>query len=369
MPSSSRVAGRGVAPRRTAPGGCGAGPVRSAPRATAASMTPGSTGSAVNCRTDRRSSAPAAGPSSIASAVPSQNRSSSPARTSVRGVGPVVAAAQPAHHRDRDAGELALHQIGGGGDLVGDGHLGDEEFVAVRVVGARVAVQHRQPGGADRGVGLPVAPGPPHGVGDDDADRDAEPLAQPVRSAAALPSGSTGSRASSPASTLDPSTPAAACTRPSVFSVISVRPLRASTRTASSSMSLRRSASRSSGSVGRGDDAALALGQHLAGDDQDVVIAQPRRGGGDRGGQIVAGPELGQPGHRAGSRSRAAGPCSAFTASTPARSSPAAHHLGGGRRIGHQQGDRSHLDARRPRRRRPRRSASRRGCRRRSAAP
>ena len=145
---------------------------------------------------------------------------------------------------------------------------------------------------------------------------------RPARSAAALPSGSTGSRASSAAPTFEPSTPAAACTRPSLFSVISVRPLRASTRTASSSISLRRSASRSSGSCGRGHDAALALGQHLAGDDHDVVVAQPRRGGRQRGGEVVARPELGQAGHRKqfdrGWRAAVLG-----HGLTPARSSPA----------------------------------------------
>ena len=49
--------------------------------------------------------------------------------------------------------------------------------------------------------------------------------------------------------------------------------------------------------VGRGgDDPALAFGHHLAGDDDDIAVAQPRRRGGDRGGQIVTGPELGKSG-------------------------------------------------------------------------
>ena len=186
----------------------------------------------------------------------------------------------------------------------------------------------------------------------------------PDRSAAALASGSVGSSANSPESTLEPSTPAAACTRPSAFSVISVRPLRASTRTASASISLRRSASRSSGSVGCVDDAALALGHHLAGDHHDVVVAQPRCGRGDGRGEVVARPELGQPWHRkqldGGRRIRA-----------PSRLHPrqiqsGAHHFGRGLR------DRSSAAAptaprrRRSRRGRPRAPASRRGCRRRS---
>lgn len=71
-----------------------------------------------------------------------------------------------------------------------------------------------------------------------------------LRRVAALPSGSTGSKANSAESTFEPSTPAAAWMRPIAFSVISVRPLRATTRTASVSMSLRRNVSRASGSVG-----------------------------------------------------------------------------------------------------------------------
>ncbi|SLE33271.1 Uncharacterised protein [Mycobacteroides abscessus subsp. massiliense] len=70
------------------------------------------------------------------------------------------------------------------------------------------------------------------------------------RTAAALASGSVGSRTSSALSTFDASIPAAACTMPMVFSVISVLPLRASTRIDSESINLRRSVSRASGSVG-----------------------------------------------------------------------------------------------------------------------
>ena len=100
----------------------------------------------------------------------------------------------------------------------------------------------------------------------------------PDRSAAALASGSVGSSANSPESTLEPSTPAAACTRPIAFSVINVRPLRAKypngfgiDQLAPQRIPLLR--------IGWCvDDAALALGHHLAGDHDDVVVAQPRRG-------------------------------------------------------------------------------------------
>jgi hypothetical protein len=40
-------------------------------------------------------------------------------------------------------------------------------------------VQHGQAGRPDREVGLAIAPGPAHGVGDDHADRHAEAFTQP----------------------------------------------------------------------------------------------------------------------------------------------------------------------------------------------
>ena len=98
------------------------------------------------------------------------------------------------------------------------------------------------------------------------------------------------------APTLDPSTPAAACTRPSAFSVISVRPLRASTRTASASISLRRSASRSSGSSG----AATIRPSHLDTTLLVTTTTSPSRSQGAAAASAAArsspGPELGQPG-------------------------------------------------------------------------
>ena len=215
------------------------------------------------------------------------------------GVGSVVAQGQSAHHRDRDAGQLALHQVGRRGDLVGDGDLGDEQFVAVPVVRPGVAVQHRQARGADGGVGLAVAPGPAHGVGDDHADGDARAArASPDRSAAALASGSTGSRASSAESTLEPSTPAAAWISP-MRVLGDQRPALAGEYPYGFVVDELAAQGIPLVGVGRrGDDAALALGHHLAGDHHDVVVAQPRRRRGDGRGEVVAGPELGKPGHR-----------------------------------------------------------------------
>src|SRR5207244_1372272 len=46
-----------------------------------------------------------------------------------------------------------------------------------------------------------------------------------------------------------------------------------------------------------GHDAALALADHFARDDDDVAVTQPGRGCGHRSRQVIAGAELGQPGH------------------------------------------------------------------------
>ena len=90
------------------------------------------------------------------------------------------ACGQPAHHRDRQPGGLALDQVAGRGQFVGRGDDGRAQRIAVRVRAAAQIVQHPHPGRADRDVGQPVAPGPPEGVGDDDADVDAERVPQPV---------------------------------------------------------------------------------------------------------------------------------------------------------------------------------------------
>ena len=122
---------------------CGAGAVSAS--ATAASTSAGSTGSGAepahrSAQQLRLASAEferllGAQPEQVLLAGPHQVRPFEP--SSVHG--------QSAHHRHRDGGELALDQVGRGGDLVGDGDLGDQQFVAVPVVGAGVAVQHRSP--------------------------------------------------------------------------------------------------------------------------------------------------------------------------------------------------------------------------------
>ena len=77
---------------------------------------------------------------------------------------------QPAHDRDRDTPRLALHQVRGRGDLVGDGGHGDLQDVAERVGLAAVIPQRDDARGADGVVGLSGPPRPAHRVGDDDAE-------------------------------------------------------------------------------------------------------------------------------------------------------------------------------------------------------
>ena len=91
--------------------------------------------------------------------------------------------------------------------------------------------------------------------------------------------------------------PAAACTIPSGFATILVRPLVASRRTVSRSTSARRAVSRSSGSAGTAHEAALDLREHLRRHDHHVAVGQGAgEGVGQRRGEVVAGPELRQAG-------------------------------------------------------------------------
>ena len=93
------------------------------------------------------------------------------------------------------------------------------------------------------------------------------------------------------------------------FSVISVRPLRASTRTASASMSLRRSASRSSGSVG----AATMRPSHL---DSTLLVTTTTSSSRSHGAAAAIAAARSSPGRNSGSpatgriSTAAAVPCS-----------------------------------------------------------
>ena len=92
----------------------------------------------------------------------------------------VVAQRHAAHDRDGDAGELALDQVGRGGDLVGDRDHGDVQRVPVGVDHAARVEQRAETGDADSRVGDAFAPGAAHRVADDHAEVDARALADRV---------------------------------------------------------------------------------------------------------------------------------------------------------------------------------------------
>lgn len=213
------------------------------------------------------------------------------------------------------------------------------------VDGAAVVVEHRQPRGADRGVGLPVAPGPAHRVGDDDGDLDAEQLAQPRPQSCRAGIGigwqqgqfaAVDVRAVHPGGGLDQAVgvlgdqrAALAGQHPHRLLVDQLAPQRIPLL----------------GVGRRGDDAALALGHDLAGDDNDVGIGQPGRCGRQRRppGRRPAETPAARPPAAPAVRRR----CRAQRRSRrqPGQVQPGAHHLRGGRRIGHQKRYRAHLHA------------------------
>ena len=201
------------------------------------------------------------------------------------------------HHRDRDAAELALDQIGGGGELVGQRHLGDVQLVALDVHGAAVAVQHRESGSADRRVRLPHAPAAAHRVGDDHGDVHAEQSVQRRAQAggAAVRVGreqgqlvaahvravDAGGGLHHPELVRDDQGLPAAGQHPLALGVDELAAQHVARL----------------GVGGCGHEPALDLGHDLAGDDHDVAVGQPRRRGRQRRGQVVARAELGQAGH------------------------------------------------------------------------
>ena len=89
-------------------------------------------------------------------------------------------------------------ELGGGGQLVGDGAHGRAHDPAVGVGRAAEVLERQQPGHADRHVDDAPAPRPAERIGDDDRDVDPEPRADGRAGCApADRSGSTGSRVTS----------------------------------------------------------------------------------------------------------------------------------------------------------------------------
>ncbi len=207
-------------------------------------------------------------------------------------------AGSPTHDGHRYRSQLALDQIGGRGDLVGDRHLGDQQLVAVPIDRAGVAVQHGHAGRADCGIGLAVAPRATHRVGNDDADRDAQFVAQPGAQGCGAAVGVDGQQCQFAGT--------------DVGAVHSGRGLNHAQRVLGDQCATfagkdtnglivdKLAAQRVSllGIFWCGHQAAFAFGQHLAGDDQHVAVAQPGCGRDQRGAQVIAGAELGKPSDR-----------------------------------------------------------------------
>ena len=74
----------------------------------------------------------------------------------------------PANNGYRAAVDLALNQVGGRGDFVGDRNHRHLQGASETVDASGVIIEHGDAGGADRDIGDTKAPWAPQGVGDDD---------------------------------------------------------------------------------------------------------------------------------------------------------------------------------------------------------
>ena len=92
--------------------------------------------------------------------------------------GAVFARSQTTHHRHRDLAQFALDEIGGCGEFVGDGDVGDDQRIAVLVDRTLVRVGDSDTCGSDCHVGLSDPPGPSHRVCDQYGHVDAQSVAQ-----------------------------------------------------------------------------------------------------------------------------------------------------------------------------------------------
>ena len=225
-----------------------------------------------------------------------------------------------AHEGGRPARRLAEDELRGRGDLVGDGADRGGHRPAVGVGRAPEVLERPEAGDADREVGDPEAPRPPEAVRDDHARRHAEARRQP---GADPPRGGVGVlgqeqhdlAAAGP--TLLASTPALARTKPwrvsAMITPFAIRTTRTASRRTTSTWrgsrfqrAAKATASGRGSIVGEVDERALGLGDHLLGDDDDVVGAERqgtrrrrdgvghegragRRRGGPRGARRAAG--------------------------------------------------------------------------------
>ena len=100
-------------------------------------------------------------------AIPEHVLAGIPEQLTCRGTSPRHQVAQAAYDCHGTAAQLPLHQVGGRGYLIGDGHGRDLELVTVSVPCAGIVFEGPHPGDADGVVRLAQPPGSPSGVGDD----------------------------------------------------------------------------------------------------------------------------------------------------------------------------------------------------------
>ena len=216
------------------------------------------------------------------------------------GAGAVVLGDQvpePPDQRHRDAGHLALDQVGSRRQFVGDSGDRHLQRLPEGVGLAAVVAQRGQPRGADGRVRLAYPPGPSHRVGDHHRHVDVAPLAQPAADPArgvVRIRGQQGHRAGGRVGVVHPG-------RGEHQAMVGLHDAgRAAPRHHPDRLRVDRLVP-----VGP-DDPVLRLAHDLRGDHQDVAVGQVRCGVRDQDGQVVAGRDLGEAGH-AGHRQAARG--------------------------------------------------------------
>ncbi len=209
-------------------------------------------------------------------------------RTGVVGGGGGHDMRQPPHHGDRQPRGLALDQVPGGGQLVRRRHDRGAEGIAVRVRTTAQIVQHPHPRRPDGDIGEPVAPGPPEGVGDDDADLDAEGVPHPVPDGPCGGVGVLGQQEDGPGGGVGGVDPGGGHDEP--------LPVLHDAERAAPGHDPYGLGVDGGLPVGGPHDPALGLGDDLRGDEEDVPVDEPRLGPGDQLGEIVPGTHFGNAG-------------------------------------------------------------------------
>jgi hypothetical protein len=177
--------------------------------------------------------------------------------------------AEAAHDRHGDPRELPFDQVCRGGDLVGDREHGDAQGVAPRVDPAPQVLHRSDARRAHRHVGLPGPPRPPEGVGHDHAHLHTEPVAQPRPDATGRRVGVRREQQQGARSRVGPVHP-----RGGHDEAVSGRDDPRVAPRGDESGGLRVDDGLTRGGTGRGDELPFRLADDLAGDHDDVAVAQ-----------------------------------------------------------------------------------------------